>query len=275
MSEEFQVRFWGVRGSIPCPEASHSTYGGNTSCVEVRCGATVIVLDAGTGLRQLGKQLLRENVKTIHLLLSHLHLDHIIGLPFFEPAYDPATRLVLRAGNLLPERRLRATLDRLMGPPFFPISADVFRADVECLDFRAGEAFTLPGDVQVTTAPLRHPDGSVGYRISWRGKSICYVTDTEHPATGLDPNILDLIRDADLVIYDATYCTHTYPPHVGWGHSTWEAGTALAKAAGVRQFALFHHDPNRDDKALAAVEQQAQTAFARAFAAREGQTVIL
>ena len=283
MTEEFQVRFWGVRGSIACPEPSHSRYGGNTSCVEVRCGATVIVFDAGTGLRRLGKALRAENVKTIHLLLSHLHLDHVIGLPFFEPAYDPEARLVIRAGNLLPERRLRATLDRLMSTPFFPISPDVFRATVDCIDFQAGEAFTLSGDasdaaqdaVQVRTAPLRHPDGSAGYRVTWRGKSVCYVTDTEHPETGLDQNILDLIQGADLVIYDSTYCGGTYPAHAGWGHSTWEAGIALAKAAGVKQFALFHHDPDRDDSALAEVERQAQAAFAGAFAAREGQTVIL
>jgi phosphoribosyl 1,2-cyclic phosphodiesterase len=275
MVEDFQVRFWGVRGSIPCPEPSHSTYGGNTSCVEVRCGETVIVLDAGTGLRPLGKSLLRENVKTIHLLLSHLHLDHIIGLPFFEPAYDPWTRLFLRAGNLMPERRLRETLDRLMSPPFFPISADVFQADVSCVDFRAGETFSLPGDVTVKTAPLRHPDGSTGYRISWRGKSLCYITDTEHPPTGLDPNILELIQNTDLMIYDATYCNETYPKHSGWGHSTWEAGVALAKAAAVRQFALFHHDPNRTDEALAAIAAKARASFAGAFAAQEGQTVVL
>jgi phosphoribosyl 1,2-cyclic phosphodiesterase len=270
MMDEFYVRFWGVRGSIPCPELSHSYYGGNTACVELRCGETVIVLDAGTGLRALGKALLAENVKTIHLLLSHLHLDHIIGLPFFEPAYDPCTRLVIRAGNLLPDHRLRDTLDRLMSPPFFPIIPDVFKADVQCLDFRAGEVFELSGDVQVETAPLNHPDGAAGYRIRWQGRTVCYITDTEHPASGFDPNVLRLMRGADLVIYDATYCAASYPQHAGWGHSTWEAGVAAAEAAGVKQFALFHHDPNRDDTALAAIEQAAKAAFPGAFAAREG-----
>lgn len=275
MTQPFQVRFWGVRGSIPCPDASHSLYGGNTACVEVRCGSTVIVLDAGTGLRPLGRQLSREGVKTIHLLLSHLHLDHIIGLPFFEPAYDPGTRLVLRAGNLLPARHLRDTLDRLMTAPFFPISPDVFRADLDYVDFRAGESFSLPDGITVTTAPLNHPDGSTGYRITRGGRSVCYITDTEHPAAGFDAHVLALIQGADLVIYDSTYCAGTYPPHAGWGHSTWEAGVALAHAAGGRQFALFHHDPDRDDQALARIEEQARVAFPGAFAAREGQTVLL
>jgi phosphoribosyl 1,2-cyclic phosphodiesterase len=273
MSDAFQVRFWGVRGSIPCPGLSHATYGGNTACVEVRCGDTVLILDAGTGLRPLGQALRAEGVTTLHLLLSHVHLDHVIGLPFFEPAYDPHTRLVIRAGNLLPEARLRQTLERLLSVPFFPVSPDVFRAAVDCVDFRAGEAFQLPGAVHVTTAPLNHPDRATGYRIQWQGRSVCYVTDTEHPASGLDARILNLIQGTDLLIYDSTYNTATYPAHKGWGHSTWEAGVALAQAGEVRGFALFHHDPDADDAALAIVEQQAQATFAGAFAAREGMTV--
>lgn len=273
MANSFAVKFWGVRGSIACPEASHLGYGGNTACVAVECGPHRIILDAGTGIRRLGQHLAREGVKDIHLLLSHLHLDHIIGLPFFEPAFDPATRITVRAGNLLPRYRLQEEIGQLMRAPFFPVSPQIFQAAIQYIDFISGEMFTLAPGLDITTAALNHPDGATGYRINWHGHSICYITDTEHFPDRVDNRIVELVRDTDLMVYDATFCPATYPRHQGWGHSTWQAAIAIAQQANVKRVALFHHDPDSDDAALTQREQEAQAAFPNLFAAREGMTV--
>ncbi len=269
----FWVKFWGVRGSIACPSPNHVGFGGNTSCLQVYADGTQIVLDAGTGVRGLGQTFLAEGVTRAHILLTHTHWDHINGFPFFMPAYRPGCSLHIKAGHLIDNGGVENVLAGQMARPMFPVPMKELRASLSFEDFRAGESFAIGDAVQVKTARLNHPDGATGYRIEHAGKSICYVTDTEHVPGTPDQRILALIEGADLVIYDCTYTDAEYPSHVGWGHSTWQEGVRLCKAANVRQLAIFHHDPNHEDDFMLAVEREARSAWDGATVARE-QTVI-
>lgn len=270
------MTFWGVRGSFPCPLASHMRYGGNTSCVSVQCGNRSIVLDAGTGLRGFGQWLLRQPQRNLHLLLSHVHWDHINGFPFFDPAYQSDFEIQVWAGSLRGQNQsIQAVMSQQMGAPTFPIPLHSLSAKIRFNDFEAGERFTLDGDIRISTAALAHPNEATAYRIEYGGSSVCYVTDTEHREGTLDAEILTLIQGSDLVIYDSTYTDSEYTTRSGWGHSTWQEGIRLVKAAGAKQLAIFHHDPDHDDQFMDQVAAEAKAMWPGAFVASEGTIVAL
>ncbi|MEI6558796.1 MAG: MBL fold metallo-hydrolase [Rhodospirillaceae bacterium] len=275
----FGVTFWGVRGTIPCPLVSHMQFGGNTSCVEVRAGDSRIIFDAGTGLRLLGKRFQADGVERATLLLSHTHLDHISGFPFFGPAFRPGFAFKVMAGHLNNGSRggtdIRSVLARQMERPLFPVPLQTMGCSISFEDFNPGDGFTLEGGVAVRTAPLNHPDGATGYVLEYGGRSVAYVTDTEHLPGRLDDNILALIEGVDLLIYDTTYTDEEYGARIGWGHSTWQEGVKLAEAARVGRLVLFHHEPDHDDRVMAEIEARAGVARPGTFAAREGATVML
>jgi phosphoribosyl 1,2-cyclic phosphodiesterase len=268
-----QVRFWGVRGSIASPGAETAGVGGNTSCVEVVCGDQTIILDAGTGIRKLGDQLVREGrARELTLLLSHLHWDHIQGLPFFVPAYLPDTRLDV-LGATWSEVPVSRVLEHQMTAPVFPVRLDELPASIRMREMRSGEALGV-GGARVTARKLNHPGGVLGFRIEFEGRVVAYATDTEHYAC-LDPAVVSLAAGADVLIYDAQYTPEEYRGErggskVGWGHSTWEVGCETARAAGVGSLVLFHHDPRRSDAEVEQLERSARQSFARTIAAREG-----
>jgi phosphoribosyl 1,2-cyclic phosphodiesterase len=274
------IEFWGVRGSIASPGPETASIGGNTSCVSLRCGATDIILDAGTGLRGLGDRRLAElrgAPVEATLLLSHFHWDHIQGLPFFVPAYIPSTKLTIIAGTngVL---SLADTLSHQMRPPVFPVRLDELRAQLTLREARVGEPFAV-GEATVRTAKLNHPGGVHAYRIDHGGRSVVYATDTEHYEC-VDPALVTLAEGADVLIYDAQYTPEEYrgevgPSKVGWGHSTFAAGAEVARRAGVSELVLFHHDPRRIDDAVVALEARARELFPRSTAAREGMKISL
>jgi len=247
----FVLHFWGVRGTLPMPGEATLTYGGNTSCVEVRCGEHVLVLDAGSGLKAMGD---RHAAQTMDILLSHTHIDHVLGLPFFTPAYDAKHHIRLWAGNLKPESDLRSVISHLMAPPLFPLTPDNFRAQIEYHDFTAGDevrhdSWNKAG-IRITTMPLPHPDRATGYRIEYGGKSLCYITDYEHVPGTIDPALVAFVKEADCLIYDSTYDDEEFEHFKGWGHSTWQQAARLADAAKVKTLVLFHHDPDATDSKL-------------------------
>jgi len=272
-----EIRFWGVRGSIASPGPETALVGGNTSCVEVRCGDEHIVLDAGTGLRTLGNELMKQRapVKT-SLLLSHFHWDHIQGLPFFVPAYLPTTKLTV-VGSSDGRHTLRDKLSRQMTEPHFPVQLDDLSAELAYREVRPSQIFEI-GDVRVKVARLNHPGGVYAYRLEHGGRSLVYATDTEHYAC-VDPTLLALACGADMLVYDAQYTPEEYRGEVGgskvgWGHSTYVAGAELANAAGIGRLVLFHHDPQRSDAAVIAIEEAARALFADTIAAREGMVLV-
>lgn len=268
--KQFTVRFWGVRGSIAAPGPATAEVGGNTSCVEVRCGEALFVLDAGTGLRGLGDELMRRAETRAEILLSHLHWDHIQGLPFFVPLYVPGAELTVH-GPAWGDGGLDGALRRQMSAPGFPVELGDAGARLALNEVRHRSRFQR-GDVTISAAKLNHPGGVLGYRIEHAGRSIVYATDTEHFEC-IDPALRELAQGADLLIYDAQYMPDEYPSKVGWGHSTFEAACHLASAAGVKRLALFHHDPRRSDEAVADIEQRARQRFGDVFAAREGMLI--
>ncbi len=270
-----QIRFWGVRGSIASPGPETADVGGNTSCVEVVCGKTRIVLDAGTGLRGLGNQLLREahgQPLALTLLLSHYHWDHIQGLPFFVPFYMKQTELTI-VGHANGVMSVREALGHQMTAPVFPVRLDEVGARIATREVKLGETFDV-GEAKVTVAKGNHPGGVVAYRIEHEGKSMVYATDTEHYAC-VDPALRTLSQGADVLVYDSQYSPEEYKTKMGWGHSTYVDGAELARAAGVGKYVLYHHDPMRTDADVAEFEKRAQSLYASSVAAREGMTIDL
>jgi phosphoribosyl 1,2-cyclic phosphodiesterase len=269
--EQPTVRFWGVRGTLATPGAGTVHYGGNTSCVEVDLGRRSIIFDAGTGIKKLGDRLSGQGGQVeADILFSHCHMDHICGVPFFAPFYGAQHRIRLWAGNLLPTGSLEAAVRSIMSPPLFPIEIDAFKAEIQFRDFHAGDLLDLGGGIKARTGMLNHPGGAVGYRLECAGKSIAYITDTEHRPSELDPTVLSLIQNADLMVYDCTYTDEEFPTYAGWGHSTWQQAVRLADAAGAKKLAVFHHDPDHDDAFMQKVEAAVAKAHPGAFVAREG-----
>jgi phosphoribosyl 1,2-cyclic phosphodiesterase len=271
------IRFWGVRGSIASPGPDTAEVGGNTSCVEVVCGKTRIVLDGGTGLRSLGNALVAraksgEGPIDMTLLLSHYHWDHIQGLPFFVPIYmkDTSVTIVGGANGVM---SVRDTLERQMSAPVFPVRLDEVGGRITTREVKLGEVFDV-GEATVRVARGNHPGGVVAYRIEHEGRSIVYATDTEHYAC-VDPALRTLAEGADVLVYDSQYTPEEYKGKVGWGHSTYVAGAELARSAGVGSYVLFHHDPMRSDAKVSEIEGRARALFAGSVAAREGMEIDL
>jgi phosphoribosyl 1,2-cyclic phosphodiesterase len=271
---EISVRFWGVRGSIPCPGPETVRYGGNTSCVEIRCGDRLLVFDGGTGLRPLGKELVASGkTADLDLFFSHTHLDHIVGMPFFAPCYAKGSHLRIWAGHLTPEHTIKGVLDKMMSAPLFPVPVDIFEAELEFRDFTVGETLKPHPGITIVTAPLNHPNGATGYRVEFAGKSVAYITDVEQRPSGSDPAVLKLMHRADIVIYDCTYDEAEYPAHKGWGHSTWEEGLRLAAEAEIKQFVIYHHDPDHDDAHMDKVAKAAAKRRPGTVVAKEGMVL--
>ncbi|HEY6254411.1 MAG TPA: MBL fold metallo-hydrolase [Xanthobacteraceae bacterium] len=268
------VTFWGVRGSIACPGPATIRYGGNTSCVEVRLGDRLVVLDAGTGLFALGDRLvsLRKAID-VDILLTHFHLDHVCGLPFFAPFFAAGHDVRIWGGA--PAARLSEVVHALVSPPLFPAGPTSFKAAVSYHGFAPGEAIGIAGGLKVATAALDHPDGAVGYRLAVGSSSLAYVTDTEIGPDPIDRGIVALARAADLLVVDTTYTEAEIESRRGWGHATWADAVRLANAAGAKTLCLFHHDPAHDDAAMDALGALAQAARPGTIVAREGMTIDL
>jgi len=277
MAGGFTVRFWGVRGSIACSGPRTQRYGGNTSSIEMRCGGRLLMFDAGTGFRYLGNELTKEGPASppvdADLFFTHTHFDHVAGLPFFRPFFRAENRFRLWAGHLAEGMTLRRVLGEFMMSPLFPVPPQVFRAGMEYREFKAGETLAPAAGVVLRTAPLNHPDNATGYRVEFGGRAVCYLTDTEHVPGSPDRNILGLIAGADLVIYDSMYTDDEYGAYVGWGHSTWQEGVRLCKAAAVKRLAVFHHDPEHDDDMLDGVARAVDQEMPGSIVARDGLVV--
>jgi phosphoribosyl 1,2-cyclic phosphodiesterase len=272
-----KIRFWGVRGSCAVSGAPYTKTGGNTSCVEVEHDGYRLILDGGTGLRGLGDLLGAPLEAT--LLFSHVHWDHIQGLPFFTPAYHPGSNLTV-IGVDHGEGELAKALQAQMQPPTFPVGLELLQGIREFKTVSPTASFEA-GPFKVSVTEQTHPNGCAAFRIEAGGRCVVYATDVEHGCgMGIDPNLVRLSLHADLLIHDAQYLQEEYagtagPSRKGWGHSTWNEAVQAARLSGADRLALFHHDPGRDDAGVNAIESAARQRFAGAFAAREGQEVVL
>lgn len=275
---QFTVHFWGVRGSIACPGSETVRYGGNTPCVEMRVGGTRLIFDGGTGLRVLGLSLLSQMPVEAYIFFTHSHWDHIQGFPFFVPAFIKGNRFHIYGAIAPNGSTIEQRLNDQMLHPNFPVPLQIMAAQLEFNDIIIGQPVQI-GDITVENALLNHPGEAVGYRVNWQGYSAAYITDTEHLPDRLDENVLWLARNADVIIYDATYTDEEYysekSSKIGWGHSTWQEAVKVAKAANVKRLVIFHHDPLHNDDFLDRVGEQVADAFPNSIMAREGLTIQL
>jgi phosphoribosyl 1,2-cyclic phosphodiesterase len=297
------IRFWGVRGSIPSPGKETSVYGGNTSCVEVRVGDQIIILDAGSGIRRLGQALIKEVTETgltVTMLITHTHWDHIQGFPFFVPAYHPRVNVRI-LGYEGAVHGLRAALFEQMQTAFFPVGLERIANHLNFEEMDEMQ-FDLGGAVKVRTIYANHPGICLGYRLSTPNGDIVYLPDHEayercererqkaerdNSGPGLeyahreDEKVIEFLRDAEVVIADSQYDAVEYAARRGWGHTCADDTALLAARAGAKRIYLFHHDPDHDDAKIESMVAHARHAVAetgstiQVNAAREGETVRL
>ncbi|WP_082502503.1 MBL fold metallo-hydrolase [Methylobacterium sp. Leaf100] len=273
--EGLSLRFWGVRGSTPVSGPDYVEFGGSTPCMEIRYGERLFLLDAGSGLNACGRHHRDGLSGDIDLLFSHLHLDHTAGLPFFKPVVLDAGRTINTWCGNLDGQSAAAALDRLFAPPLFPVSLDVLPCRFAHHGFRAGETLAFADGAQVDTILLNHPQGSVGYRFDHAGRRLCIISDIEHSDPWPDPALLEFVRGADLMVYDGMFTEGEYPVCRGWGHSTWQKGMELARAAGVEALAIIHLHPCHTDDTLRRMEAEMQAVMPTSFIARERQQIVL
>ena len=257
------VKIWGCRGSLPTPGPTTVTYGGNTSCIELEAGdEEALVFDAGTGIRELGRDLLERGTRRIHLFLTHLHLDHVEGLRFFAPLWDRRVSIEIW-GPRSPVLPLRERILRAFSPPLFPLDLRDVPAAVTFHD--------LPGDrwqrdgISLFSELVLHPGPTLGYRLEIGGSSLAYLPDHEPALVGIDGRSIDwisgsaLAQGADVLLHDAQYTEEEYGPKIGWGHSTIDAAVAFSRVVDARRLVLFHHDPDRSDRELESLEDRARS----------------
>jgi phosphoribosyl 1,2-cyclic phosphodiesterase len=251
--------------------------GGNTSCIEVRTDDNnILIFDGGTGMRLLGKELEQEfGDEPIrgHIFFSHFHLDHIQGVPFFKPLYNPKNHFTFYFAGRRDANHVMDALAGMMANPYFPVDMSHLPCQREYVDLVEG-TFSI-ANTKILVLPLNHPQGCFGYRIMQDGKTLSYCTDVEHGPEWSDRNIRTLAKNADFFIVDSQYTPEELPEHVGWGHSSWLQAVSTGKEAGVKKIALYHHDPSHEDAVVEDILADAKKVFSNVIAASEGLEVTL
>jgi phosphoribosyl 1,2-cyclic phosphodiesterase len=281
-----RIKFWGTRGTRPTPGRKTLRYGGNTTCVEVRDRENnLLIIDSGSGIAELGSGFSATDPLQAHLLITHTHLDHIQGFPFFLPAFVPGTHLTI-VGPAGSAKSLQAAFADQMDPAYFPIRLSHMPAEMEFIERNPGETFEV-GALRITPHLLMHPIPTFGYRIDEGSSRFCFATDNEiamfsNQENGTLKDLANWCRDADLLVHDAQYSTEEYKTHAGFGHSTYEEALSLAEQAGAKQLAFFHHDPVHSDTEVDALieealgnHRQSGGADVNAFPAAEEQELAL
>jgi phosphoribosyl 1,2-cyclic phosphodiesterase len=271
MSRDFSVKFWGVRGSCPTPGKKTIIYGGNTPCIEVAIGDRILIMDAGTGIRKLGLYIQQNNNElNIDIFITHTHWDHIQGLPFFSPIYKPNNKFTIYGYKDIGE-----LITWQFQKNFFPIQFNDIKSKIEFKILKDNSVVNLDDNIRVTTMLTNHGGKNLAYKVESYNKTLCYLGDFEH-SEKKDSTIIDFVKGADLIIYDAKYTDEEYLNYKsGRGHSTWQEGIKLAKAAKADKLALFHHSPFRSDKELKKIEKLSQTVYKDALVAKEGMVINL
>jgi phosphoribosyl 1,2-cyclic phosphodiesterase len=272
-----KIKFYGTRGSVPVSEREFMEFGGNTTCVFISGideGAGAIIMDAGTGIRKLGKDIGTGKVeagKEIGLGFTHFHWDHIQGFPFFEPAYNPNSKIQISTAGKRKILNLKDIFSTQMQSIYFPVQLENMGAQIE---FEKIETKVLVGEkgAIVRVADVQHPGGCIGIRFEINNKSVVFCTDVEH-SNGIDENVVNLSMNADVLIHDAQYTDEELKTHKGWGHSSYNQAIEVAVKAKVKQLIITHHDPDHDDDFLRAMERKCQERFKELIFARDNYEI--
>ncbi|MEG1584738.1 MAG: MBL fold metallo-hydrolase [Anaerovorax sp.] len=266
---QFTVEFFGVRGSTATNSSDKMEYGCNTSCVLVTAGEQHIILDMGTGIVSLGNFFIRQGLCDASVLLGHFHYDHIEGFPFFQPFYKEGSYRIY--GRPRDGKSVRELLEGYMRQPYFPVTSEIFGADVTFYDLSETAEFTIGELLTVKAIESCHPGGATAYKLTLGGRSLVYLTDYEH-GSPREQAITEFCNGAHMLIYDANFTQKEYDKgrYSGWGHSTCEAGVTLAKNAGVDKLVLTHHASKRTDDEIKELGQELQGLYPRVIMAKEG-----
>ncbi len=272
-----KVKFYGVRGSLPVCGREFEKYGGNTTCIKILREQVnrIAILDAGTGIRKLGKELMAEGVSQniINIFFSHFHWDHIQGFPFFAPAYNPEQKIGIHTMGKGKIKNLKEIFTTQMQKEYFPVELEKMGA--QFIFFSHGEKETIHGaNVKSISQYHKYQGGSYGFRVDDENVSLVVCTDIEH-INGIDKNIIKFARDADLLIHDGQYTSEEYKKFKGWGHSTWEQCVEVAIKAKVKKLIITHHDPDHNDEFLNSIEKKCKKMFPDSLLAKEGMEVIV
>mgnify|MGYP003974469839 FL=1 len=268
-----KVKFYGTRGSISVCGPKFQEFGGNTTCIQITDMKTnrIGIFDAGTGIRDLGNDLVASGHEQdqIFIVFTHFHWDHIQGFPFFTKAYDPKQKInIFTMGKGKNNDEIRGLFTTLMQSEYFPVPFDKMGASFDFMHPDVLSGIFGPLQVKITANRHNHPGGAYGYRIEREGKVLVFCTDIEH-GDEIDQNVVELCKDADLLIHDAQYTSEELKVKKGWGHSSYEQAIQVAEMAGVKQLAITHHDPDHDDEFLLGMEKQCQQRFPNCVLARE------
>ncbi|MDK2818761.1 MAG: MBL fold metallo-hydrolase [Spirochaetota bacterium] len=272
-----KITFWGVRGTLPTPDLDKMKTGGNTTCVEVRINNNIIIFDAGTGIVNLGRSLLKEfegkQLPTIYIFLTHTHWDHLDGFPFFSVLFCKDVQVKIY-GPMGKNRRLEELICTQMDDDFCPISYTKLPAFIDYFEI-GEEEIQLPNDIKIISKKHIHPGGAYSYRLEHNNKVFVFNTDIEHYNTRLDQRVVEISQDADLMVHDAQYTEDQIEDHIGWGHSTWQQAVEVANLANVKMLGLTHHDLERTDKEINVLEKKVKKVFENSFFCREKMSIEL
>lgn len=273
--DNFFVKFLGVRGSVPTCGPDFIKYGGHTSCIMVRCGETLIIFDAGSGIVDINDYIHTHKIKTVHLFLSHVHLDHVLGFPFFKSMWDKDAHVHIYCGTLHEQNGINNFLCNTFNPPLFPIPFNTWPCRKSFIDFKAGALHHITDEIKIKTCELNHPDGAIGYRLEYNKKSMCYITDHEHGNININKGLESFVTDADMLIYDASYDDEYYQNFKGWGHSTWQEACELGQRTNIKKTVLFHHDPENTDNIMDERQKNINQSYNDIIIAKQGMIINL
>ena len=273
------IKFWGVRGSNPTPDSDKLKYGGDTSCVEIRTkNNDLIILDMGTGIRNLGKEIINNKSypKEINIFLSHYHWDHIMGFYYFAPLYHSEYTINIYGYNKnTPICLLR---DTLINKNFWPVKKEMYSANINFIEM--DEVSNDQKCIKINSSNVYysihpHPNGTNSFRVETDDKKIVYITDCEHPEGSLNPNVIKIAEESDILIHDSHYTINDLSDHKGWGHSSWKQAVDVAITARTKQLILFHYSPDYDDNQVEVNEKNAKKKFINTIASYQGLTINL
>ena len=278
-SNKGYIKFWGVRGSNPTPDKDKMHYGGDTSCIEIRTKENdLIILDMGTGLRNLGSHIIEDSTygNEINIFLSHYHWDHIMGFFYFAPLYD--SRFTINIHGYNAKTSIKTLSEALINKSFWPVDKDMYKAKINFIEMPKSSNELALAEVNKTNIYYSihpHPNGTNSFRVETDNKKIVYITDCEHPEGKLNENVVKIADEADILIHDSHYTIRDLKTYKGWGHSSWKQAVDVAIVSKSKRLILFHYAPSYDDSQVEANEKNAQKQFLNTTASYQGLSITL